>query len=681
MYISSRLLKVIEFLKERNESSIKEISESLNITERMVRYDVDTLNFILRMYKISGIQKESRGKLIISNEFRNNSKLNDIKNFNKYSKAERVEFLKAKLLIEGSLNLSALSKSLDVSRTSIRNDVVQVALELSEDDISIENNSIKKDEKEIRAVIMKNYSKDFIKFKKKGFKDEETSLLQDYLSQSVIDISQTKLTNFIEKVLLEIENENTNCFSPIWLYIIISYLRIKDNNIILKVDNNNILKESKGFEVIMKNISTLEDVLGIKYSESEVLLLVEYVQGLVSYKVNGQLYENWVDIILAVKELVNKVSIYTKLDLIDDNILLDGLLNHLKPAIYRLKNNINLENDIYMDVIEPYPELFNLIKKELIELEMIIEKSIPDSEIALITLHILAAIERNKEFETKKKNILLVCGGGYGTSRIIANRINDMYNVKIVDLVAYSDFINYDTSELDLIVTTLNIAENENMNIPLVQISPFLTLTDQKNLGRYLRKAGYNMNKLTEIVDIVNKSAVVKDESELINELTKALFKKEINKTESRTRGLKDFISIDKVRIIDKVENWKESIIQSGNILIDSGDINKEYIEDIIKIAENYGVHFVIDNEIAIPHGDVEKNINNSSIGVLLIRESVEFSYGRKAKLFFIISAKTTKDHVKSIEEISKLSKNEEFIEALNTVNDVQALLKLILKY
>lgn len=681
MFISSRLLKVIEFLNDKNETSIKEISESLNITERMVRYDIETLNFLLRMYRIKQIQKESKGKLIIGEDFSYNSKLGEIKELNKYSKEERVELIKAKLLIEGKLNLSALSKMLDVSRTSIRNDIVQVSIDLKEEGIEVQNNSINKEEKELRAQIMKDYSKDLLKFQKKNFGENETSLLQEYLSELIIDISQSKLRDFIENILNELENENTNCFSPIWLYIIISYLRIKEKNLIANIDNKELLEESKEFQIISNKIKALEEVLDIKYSEEEILALTAYIQGLVSDKVNAQVYENWLDIVLIVKDILNIVSNYTGINLLEDESLIEGLINHLKPAIYRLKNNINLEHDIYMDVIEPYPELFNLIKEQLITLGNIIGKDIPDSEVALITLHILAGIERNKRHETKRKNILLVCGGGYGTSKIIANRINNMYNVNIVNLVSYSEFLHYDTSNLDLIITTLKIKEQSNKSIPLVQISPFLTLTDQKVLGKHLRKVGYTTNKLTEIVDIINKSAVVKDENELINELKRALFNKEIEKVDIKNKGLKDFISRDKVRIINKVSTWQESIEECGKILIESGDVEAEYVQQIIKIAENYGVHFIIDNEVAIPHGEVELHVNNSSIGVLLIKEPVKFTYERKAKLFFIISAKLTKDHVKSIDEISELSRKNDFFKELDKIDSEEALLELIFKY
>jgi len=34
-----------------------------------------------------------------------------------------------------------------------------------------------------------------------------------------------------------------------------------------------------------------------------------------------------------------------KINFSEDEVLLEGLLNHIKPAIYRAKNKINLEDD------------------------------------------------------------------------------------------------------------------------------------------------------------------------------------------------------------------------------------------------------------------------------------------------------------------------------------------------
>ena len=94
--------------------------------------------------------------------------------------------------------------------------------------------------------------------------------------------------------------------------------------------------------------------------------------------------------------MILKVNKHMQINIADDDELLDSLLSHIKPTIYRLKNNLNIERDIYFEAVEAYPELFSLIKESLGELEILVNKKIPDSEIALFTLHFLASLERNK---------------------------------------------------------------------------------------------------------------------------------------------------------------------------------------------------------------------------------------------------------------------------------------------
>lgn len=53
-------------------------------------------------------------------------------------------------------------------------------------------------------------------------------------------------------------------------------------------------------------------------------------------------------------------------------------------------------------------------------LEKYIGKTIPKEEIAFLTIHFKTAIDRKLSIQKKTKNILLVCGLGYGSSKLLA---------------------------------------------------------------------------------------------------------------------------------------------------------------------------------------------------------------------------------------------------------------------
>ena len=69
MKINNRLLEIISFLKENNITTIKEISQSLNLSERSVRYEIDNLNFFLKMNMLPEIKKENMGEIKVNKNF------------------------------------------------------------------------------------------------------------------------------------------------------------------------------------------------------------------------------------------------------------------------------------------------------------------------------------------------------------------------------------------------------------------------------------------------------------------------------------------------------------------------------------------------------------------------------------------------------------------------------------
>ncbi|MGL4109180.1 BglG family transcription antiterminator [Clostridium sp. LP20] len=671
MYVNSRLLKVLEFLKKNNQTSIKEISEKLNITDRVIRYDLDTINFLLRINKLPLIEKKSKGKLAFHKSLIGNQKIEEFYKLNKHSKEERIDLIKAKLLIEGKINLSATSKNLDVSRTSIRNDMNVITEELQDLGIKIIQNCVCEDEQFIRSYIMKTYSKNMMKFYLRDDNNLDENLLDDYFTESFIDVDKNKVKKAIRKLLEETNNKEQNYYDEIWIYTMVSYLRINQGKFIDKVDNEEFLKNSEYYLSINRYLDNIEMILNIMYSQKERLYLIDYLLGILNHNYNVDILENWVDVVLLAKQMIKEVSNYSGVNIQSDEILINGLLNHIKPAINRLKNNITMENDIYMDVIEPYPELFNLIKSLLRPLEDIVNKDIPNSEVALITLHFLASLERNRVEEIEKKKVLLVCGGGYGTSAIVSKQISELYNVEIKEILYYAEFVDYNLEDVDVVVTTLKLNESihRDKDIPIIKISPFLTIKDQKVLGKHLAKSGLKKSKLYEILDIVNESVELKDLEQLVTRLESALINKPTMKKETIQLRLLDWISEEKIRVVDKIESWQDALRICGEPLIKSKEIKPEYIDEIIEVAENFGVHFLLDNGVAIPHGEVEKNVYKSSISILYSKEPVVFPEGKKAELFLLIAAKTTKDHVKSIEDIISFVSSKEFVDEVKKGN------------
>lgn len=681
MKINNRLLEIISFLKENNITTIKEISQSLNLSERSVRYEIDNLNFFLKMNMLPEIKKENMGEIKVNKNFIENKIFEMLKNLSKNSKENRKDYIKFKLLVETTINITIIAKELDISRTTIKNDLSEIEKEFNDNNLVLKNNTIIGKEKEIRDYFLKNYSKKISTLNNTGNIKNELLIL--YLKEKISVSNIIEIKKFLENILDIFKNKDNNFYEFVFSYLFISILRIKQNILIENVENKNFLKNIPEYNTVSSKIKNLEKAFSIKYNENEKLQLTDYILGFVSYTYNTSIFENWIEVGVLVKNLINKVNLHLENDISRDEELIEGLLNHIKPTIYRLKNNLILNKEIYIEAIEEYPDIFYLIKDNLSDLEKLINKEVPDFEIALFTLHFLSAIERNKYISTtQKKKILLLCAGGVGTSMLVRKKMEQEYKVEIIDVISYFQISNYDLKNVDIIISTIKLDNQlkEEINIPAVEISPFFSANDQETLNNHnIIKKEITEDKLTKILEIINDSAVVKDHQYLVSNLKRLL--NDGNYNIIKEKKLLDFISPDKIIYSENINDWKESINISGNKLVDLKHVNEEYICEVINTIETFGSYFVLGNNIAIPHGQVFKNVYKSSISVLFMKEPVIFPGNKSVSLIFFLAALTKHEHLGTLSDIFNLAKNENFLLDLNTVKKSSELYNLIKKH
>jgi mannitol operon transcriptional antiterminator len=683
MKINSRLLKIINFLNQNNSTNIKTIARSLDISERAVRYEIDNLNFILEMNGIPEVEKLPMGAIKVSENFFDAKHITFLNNIVKESKKERSDFVKFLFLMENSINISQTARKLNISRATVKNDLLELEEEFRTNNITVENQNIISSEKITRDYLLKCFSKDINMLNYSTSNKNE--LIYVYLSEKTDTAHILAIKKFIHQITKIFNNTDNNFYEFIFSYIVISILRIREKRELYYIKNKNFLENIEEYRIITEQLTFLENSLNIKFSKVEKLQLTDYILGFVSYSYNTSVLENWIEIEIFVKDLIALVNSSIDYDILHDEQLAEGLLNHMKPLIYRLRNNFSINSDIYIKAVEEHFNIFYLIKKSLSKFNSIIYKEISDSEIALLTLHFLASIERNKnKGDNYCKTILLVCYGGYGTSMLVKNNLEQNYHIKIKNVISYFQLANYDLSNIDYIISTIKL-KNKLMypkKPKIIEITPFFSIEDQKILEENCilkRKSNETKVSVKEIVKIVKRYATINNPENLNHELAKILNIK--NFYPAKVNEFMDFISPDKIQYIESVKDWKESIRIAGARLLESDYINNSYIEEIIGITETFGAYYVLGNKIAIPHGQLAKNVYKNGISVLFIKEPVIFPNNKSVSLIFFMAALKKNDHLKSLASLLELAKNKEFLLEMEKINNNIELFDLIEQY
>lgn len=130
--VTSRMNRIIELLITSKCRDLKEIADVLEITLRQVRYDIDRINDNFVDDHILMIKTDNRGFIIINDMER-------LKKFNltqgsefKFSREQRITLLKTVIAFDiEALNLNEISKKVNVTRVTIKNDLNEVKKLLS----------------------------------------------------------------------------------------------------------------------------------------------------------------------------------------------------------------------------------------------------------------------------------------------------------------------------------------------------------------------------------------------------------------------------------------------------------------------------------------------------------------------------------------------------------------------
>ena len=142
MIISSRTIKILEYISRKEETTIRDIGENLLLSERIVRYEIDNINFIVSTKKTTSYIINNRGKLHMNNTPKMLGIIEDLKEVEKVSKQEREDYIFIKLLFDGKINLRILTEELSVSRTTIKKDLASLEKKMKKTGTEITGNSI-----------------------------------------------------------------------------------------------------------------------------------------------------------------------------------------------------------------------------------------------------------------------------------------------------------------------------------------------------------------------------------------------------------------------------------------------------------------------------------------------------------------------------------------------------------
>lgn len=688
--LNKRAIEIIEHLLENNlEINLKDAAEKFEISERSIRYDIDNINYYFHKAGLSEIEKSSKGIYSIDESKESIQKVLEkiIDKFYVFTAEERKNFMKMKFLFFRENKLFDFTEDLEVSISTIKGDLKEVKIFLMENDLNLifvskQGIILEGTEEKIRKLQLKMLNRYFEIRENALFIKEErddargTAIVTQELMNLFSGFEQRIVRVFIRRIEKKLNTLiSDEAFNILQLYIMLLIGRVREGfSLPNREENKNFLIETSEFKILRDEITHLESEYELKINESELIFLTELFLGSHSYNFNSSFFDNWIELEVSVNAMIRELSRELEIDLTHDKILVDGLLNHLRPAYYRIRNEIVLENGIASEVEELYRDLYEKVditcRKNL---EEYIGKKIPKEEIAYITIHFKGAIDRKLNSQRKTKNVLLVCGLGYGSSKLLAQKLSERYDVNIIDTIPYHKFIELEKYEdIDLLITTLDISFDLQYTFPIIKVNPILSKNDRELLERYGLTESRKRVSLKELLDTISQECEIKDEAALVKKL-KILLKNRYNNDliAEKKYNLSSLMRRDNIDFSRRVDNWEEAIRAAGEILLRNGSVLQEYVDKMVDNVYKNGSYMVFADKLALPHARTEGSVKKTDFSLVRLEKPVEFPGRRAVRIIVAFSSLDQKEHMEALTTLVDLIENENFAKVIeNSTED-----------
>lgn len=681
---------LLHLIKAEGLTTVAALAEQFNVSKRTIRYDLDAVDDFLKSHALPELLRKQHGGVMFSQDASCYSKaLELLHNADVYrypfSSKEREIIVIGQLMHNRDYTtIDDLAARLWVSRNTMIKDLQGVKAWYHRNGLELRSmpkygiKVIGNERNARRAAIC--FIKEGVGLEKaleivqKLPKSGETrpsmyQFCQEWFYGINFEIIQT-LLKVVEKELQTMFSDSA--FLGLSFTIAVAVKRIQTGReLLLTAEELQALQNTVAFQVMLDVAGQLGHYFNITVTVDEVGYLTEHILG--SSVLSSAVSEpkSRMELDMLVCNLIAGVSRSLKQDLLADRQLYRGLMDELRPCIYRLKYGLVLEQSLLEELQDNYQELFMLVRQQLKPVENYAGGKLTDAEAAHLTLHFGAALERIPPVDNSLPCVLVVCASGLGTASLLASKLQAIFDVCIVDIVACHQAERVLAEQhIDLIVSTVELKDT---SVPAVTVSPLLPPQDVALLKDYMDIVKIPKALLDKTLDIVGRHCVIRNYDQLYADLAEHFDSDEaVLSCASPQPALAELLTGDRIKLDVEAADWREAIRAAGAVLLEAGCIEEAYIQAMIAVVTELGPYIVLWPGIALPHADTESGVRQLGISLVRLKQPVCFGHPENDPVKFVVAlaAVDSSSHVMALLELTSMLGDAEAVQALQCFKD-----------
>ena len=668
--MNERIQEIISLLLEKPDIKVTEMMDKLALTRRQVNYTIGLINEDLKAHGLSPIKRHSNGT------FTYTDKLQELlvadKNLNNnFPNKNRAEMILLYLICNVDyVSLDDLTAIVHYSKTTILQD-----LKIAEQIVNKCHLNLKYNRS--RGYFLQGSEEQILRLATNIILQSSDNLAGNLLgkfaiNKDIVKISLNLITRFEAKFQVSFSDKYFNNLKLLVQIIVSRGLVCKSD---LKVDG--FIAKTKEYQYLRKitELSNIGDFY-IKWIALEIL------SSNVFDKNNSEYSPDEIELFGFVHQIVEGFKSRTLVNIQDQSRFEKRLLNHLRPACFRVKYRLPSIETLNLDNDKDEQLLVDIIKDLIKPLEQWIGTKFSEDEVKLLTYYfgyLLFDNANSQKISNVKYSAIVVCSNGIIMSNILIKILKNIFpEISFLGTMSSREFFE---SDQDFNVVFSNMPLKTKLHNYIVK--PNMTSTEKttlryrvlKDLG--LEKVDYQLNAL---LNLIAKYAKVDNEAKLRNEIISILLSdSEKNDRKGEDAGelpnLLSYIKEKYIKVISsKKTDWKDALYQALEPLIEDNKVEDQYYFELVdQISNRYNYSF-LGQDMAIPHAVPEKGIKDDGISLLISHYPIKLPYGKKVRIIAPIAFFHMDKYLNAINQLADLStNNREINKLLNTNTSEQA--------
>ncbi|EXJ23608.1 transcriptional antiterminator, BglG family [Alkalibacterium sp. AK22] len=676
--LTLREVMVAHQIATKPDVTLEDLADQFELSKRTIRYDLENIEenlFARKVFPeyIAILKDMDEQKRVSLRSYIEELHLSEVT----LAPQERYLILKYTLILLGKLNLTKISKELQVSRMTVKNDFNQLLKELAKSQLSTK---LKYKDGYIltgKEERVRQFQRDILEnISSHSFYNE--LLFSDLLDKFLAELDLSGITEFLYNLQQQLRGIFTDS----------SYARMKNSLMVTVIRNKAGKQLTAGNRTVSSTDEQLEALKELKVGLEEAYAItishedIEETWAVLKQCrfVRSEIFEKdySIEIDRLVYQLVQAFGYRYGVDLTKDKELFDGLNNHLKPLM-RQSSFDDSSSIMFEEIQSEYPGVYETVAEVLQETPLSAGAcQLPQQAVPLISVHFAAALHRQSVYTGVSKKVLIVCSQGIGVSKLLEEQLSSQFNVDVQDVIPAHYLKHYsEKANVDLIISTVDLNADEN-HAPVLKVSPLLTQKDLKQLEsegiiRHSKKI-----ELSKLLAILSENLKEGDSQDLITALKHNFGRFLVDDLSNREVRESQQVKEAFVQVADRADSFKEAISLALKPLVDHKYIEQAYVSEVIHAFAENGSYMFVAEGIAIPHARSEQ-VKETGFGILKLHEPVRYSDNQTIDMLICFSSRDNLGHLDALINIVDYVKTPEFLSALRSIRTADELARHIL--